>query len=1283
VRLISALALSGILFACGEDEAPLPPPTADADAGEVAPVDVGPEIGEDIVLPADLGPPDAEPDAETTDSVDVSDVEVFHTDADAGPPEVLPCDPALAFADTSPVVLTFGALTLASSGGTGHHRFTIVGEAHGAAIGAVTGVIVGGSQPATDIGVRLSDTACAGEATTSVQVVRPVASKPSSAKVPPGTTVNFGTTGGGGETAWSLVSNPSGATISPDGVYVAGASGFVDTVLLVDGVTGTSAVAVVVVDADASFEASPRHIAMPVGSGFVPTFVGGGTTVDLGVIPEGLVLEDGALVGESPGRYVLDPVDTSTTFVTKLVIDVLSPLPVETYIAGLKLQFGFQREVGDVDGDGFDDAILAVADASVASGGGGAIFWYRGDGSGLDPEPAQVLAGHTRKGYFGDDYVLGDVTGDGVQDLVVGASRHHQGATESGAVWIYPGVQDEDGFHFDAPPTLLYSGKFSYDRFGKAMGLCDVNADGHDDLVVIARYSEDRTADPITKEQGSLHLFLGGVEGLDDEPHQRIFGQGLVDGIWTHEAGNYMGIRVATGDVNGDGACDIVVGNHVAPNAQGLKGGAVYVYAGKAKTEESLGGLHGEPIRAIRSTALEEGNQLGDRFGVQVAVADITGDGLGDIIATWGFYDTPTHSNVGAVLLFPGVSQAAGVPASSYEDPSGGVWVATGTVTNQYLGWSLAPTDFDGDGDVDLLISTRNLANGEVSSAGDISVYDNEGGSLAAASVWSTGGVVAFGGFGTGIATLDDRDGDGKREVVTHASTDDGAGFDAGQPYLIRSASPDILLPLNYPIVASLSEIGQAVAFIPGPDGEDDLVVGAPRLDPPDGVNAGRALIFSDPGAALITEADHLMTDHINHSQGDTFGRSIAAAGDFTGDGLPDLAIVSQFEHLSGFYGNTYDLDPNCPDTYDVRIYNVGAVNLFPGEPGGGFAKNPSAVLFSGPVACGIVAVLGGLDINGDGVDDLVTSSPEFDLPGTPNCGQFQVRFGRAPNEDGTIEVGCTPTGGSFNGVHIQGRLGTSLARVGDLNEDGCDDFVVGEYSADYDPAGPQYHGALHVVFGWGGEGCPAEITRTVLTSPNDQDRLGTSVDGEEDFDGDGIPDLVAGGFGVTIQGEYVGGAWLIPGWHIVSLPAEPIVEGEIPTGHDVLPTTALDGLWMVSGKTSQEDMGRSVGFVRDAPGPGDISIAVGSRKGRYNGLQASGAVLLFHLDPLAPNGPIDPLPWAVFGGQTWPDRGWFGERLDVGTIGGSPALAIGAPYDSLIGLEEGSAYVVRLNATE
>ena len=1278
VRFVCVVALAGYVAACGDGDSPPPTPTGDVveDGGGH---DIIPETTADIVEPPDVAPDgdeDVAIDQPTEDVVDEDE------DADAGPLPLPACDPALAFTGSSHVVLTFGALVLEATGGTGAYRFAIEGEAPGAAVGTVTGVFVGGSEPTDGVAVRLTDTACAGEATADVQVVLPVATAPTHAKVPPGTTVTFVATGGGGEASWDLVQSPSGATITPDGVYVAGASGVADTVRVTDGVTQTSALAVVVVDAEATFEASPRHIGMPVGSGFVPTFVGG-DAVDLGGMPPGLALDGDTLIGEDEGRYVLAPVDTSTGFLAELVVDVLPPVPVETYLAGLKRRLGVQREVGDVDGDGFDDVILAVAEASIAAGGGGALFWYRGDGDGLIAEPAQVIAGDLREGYFADDYVLGDVTGDGVHDLVVGASRHHQGDYQSGAVWIHPGVQGDEGFHFDAPPSLLYAGKFGYDRLGKALALCDVNADGYDDLVVLARYSEDRTADPVTKDQGSLDLFLGGEDGLDDEPHQRIYGQGLVDGVWTHEAQLYMGIRLASGDTTGDGVCDIVVGNHAAPDSQGLKGGAVVVYAGRAATDTTFGGLHGQPVRAIRPTVVEAGDEKGDRFGLEVAVADITGDGIDDIVATYALYDSPSDSDVGAVLLFPGVDQAADVPASTYEDMTNGVWVSIGASANQYVGWSLRPTDFDGDGDVDLLVSTRNVDNGEVASAGGIALFDNDGGALAPVSSWNALGITAFGSFGTSIATLDDRDGDGNREVVTHASTDDGAGFDAGQPYLVRSASPETLIPLEYPIVAALSEIGQGVAFIPGADGDDDLVVGAPRLDPSKGVNAGRALIFRDLAAGPITQADHLMTDHINHGPGDLFGRAISMAGDFTGDGLADLAIVSQFEHLSGFYGVNYDLDEACPDTNTVRVYNVGAVNLFPGEADGEFADDPSAILFSGTVSCGINAMIGGLDVNGDGLDDLVTGSPEFDLPGLGNCGRFQVHFGEAPNADGTIPVRCEATGATVDGVHPLGRLGQSLTRAGDLNDDGCDDFVVGEFGADYDAGSPQYHGALHVILGWGGVGCPTELTRVVLKALLDQDRLGTSVDGEEDFDGDGIPDLVAGGWGVSIEGEFVGGAWLIPGWHIVSLTAEPLVEGAVPTAHDVLPIEALDGLWMVYGKTSKEEMGRSVAFVRDAPSPGDLSVAVGSRYGRYNGVQASGAVLLFQIDPLALSGPFDPLPWAVFGGQTWPGGGWFGEHIDIGTVGGSPALAIGAPYDSLTGLEEGSAYWVRLDAGE
>lgn len=94
--------------------------------------------------------------------------------------------------------------------------------------------------------------------------------------------------------------------------------------------------------------------------------------------------------------------------------------------------------LGDVDGDGFDDVIVGA----YANADGGAAYVYHGGVSGLatthhvalrDPElQADAIVGLAVGG-------LGDIDGDGYSDAIVGASRHDAGALDEGNALIYRG----------------------------------------------------------------------------------------------------------------------------------------------------------------------------------------------------------------------------------------------------------------------------------------------------------------------------------------------------------------------------------------------------------------------------------------------------------------------------------------------------------------------------------------------------------------------------------------------------------------------------------------------------------------------------------------------------------------------------------------------------------------------------------------------------------------------------------------------------------------------------
>ncbi|MEM7531561.1 MAG: FG-GAP-like repeat-containing protein [Chloroflexota bacterium] len=100
--------------------------------------------------------------------------------------------------------------------------------------------------------------------------------------------------------------------------------------------------------------------------------------------------------------------------------------------------------IGDVNGDGFDDiAVGGMFDHRVRQNLG-AVYVYPGGPDGLDKEGVFLIEGEYRQDRFGDVIRrAGDVNGDGKADMLVSSSRHDDGALEAGKVYVYAGQQDD------------------------------------------------------------------------------------------------------------------------------------------------------------------------------------------------------------------------------------------------------------------------------------------------------------------------------------------------------------------------------------------------------------------------------------------------------------------------------------------------------------------------------------------------------------------------------------------------------------------------------------------------------------------------------------------------------------------------------------------------------------------------------------------------------------------------------------------------------------------------
>src|SRR5262245_1264478 len=205
--------------------------------------------------------------------------------------------------------------------------------------------------------------------------------------------------------------------------------------------------------------------------------------------------------------------------------------------------FGWSvASAGDVNGDGIDDVLVgAPTFVNGADADAGVALLYFGSSSGLGG------IGWAAFGSAGDQLGIavsaaGDVNGDGFADIVVGA---HQSGVGLGKALVWYGHPTGPGVAPDVTLTGLTAGS----QFGAAVGWGDVNGDGYTDVVVGAPYDDPPGPSIPKTDGGRAFAYLGGPGGLSTSPAWS--GGGTIVG------GHFGASLSASGDVNGDGFSDL------------------------------------------------------------------------------------------------------------------------------------------------------------------------------------------------------------------------------------------------------------------------------------------------------------------------------------------------------------------------------------------------------------------------------------------------------------------------------------------------------------------------------------------------------------------------------------------------------------------------------------------------------------------------------------------------------------------------------------------------------
>jgi hypothetical protein len=461
------------------------------------------------------------------------------------------------------------------------------------------------------------------------------------------------------------------------------------------------------------------------------------------------------------------------------------------------------------------------------------------------------------------------------------------------------------------------------------------------------------------------------------------------------------------------------------------------------------------------------GESAADLSGMSVSSAgDVNGDGLADILI--GARDSDANgTNSGRAYVVFGKSDTTAVNLTDVVAGKGG-FVINAATAGEEVGISVsAAGDLNGDGLADLYVGAPRSTN------------------------VSGRAYVVFGKTGTGAVSLS--------AITSSANT---TGF--------------------YLAGASTSAAGSGVAGLGdvNGDGLTDLIYGFPGYDISGGAkDAGRSIIVfgRTTSVAAADSTSNAQFGFMGAGVSDASGSSVAAAGDFNGDGLADVLIGvgaadGSAPGVGADAGRTYLIfgrtDPRAVGTSGTFTNNANLSTVSNGV--GGFAidgLNTGDGLGYGVAGAG--------DVNGDGLADLIIGARGADVNDNPDAGRSYVVFGRT-GATTTVSLSDIVNGkGGFviNGQSAGEASGWKVAAAGDLNGDGLADMLISANAAD--TAGGADAGRTYVVFGTTSNAA-VELSNIatgrggfVIDGAGAADMSGASVAAAGDINGDGLADLL------------------------------------------------------------------------------------------------------------------------------------------------------------------------------
>jgi hypothetical protein len=506
--------------------------------------------------------------------------------------------------------------------------------------------------------------------------------------------------------------------------------------------------------------------------------------------------------------------------------------------------------------------------------------------------------------------MAGDVNGDGLADLIVGAYKSDPPSlTDAGRSYVVFGQTGNVAINLSAVAAgnggFVINGQCANDGSGVSVAAAgDVNADGLADLVIGAFKS-----DPLSNSDAGRSYVVFGQTGTTAVNLSAVAGGtgGFVingQGISDQSGWSVSG----AGDVNGDGLADLIVAARYADVSASSDAGRSYVVFGQTGTT----GVNLSAVSAGTGGFVINGQCSSDQSGWSVAGAgDVNGDGLADLIVG-ARYGDPSNlvSNAGRSYVIFGTSATTAINLADVASGTGG-FVINGQAQDDWSGFSVAGAgDVNGDGLADFMIGALKGDFSSLTDAGRSYLIFGKASTtpvqLSSISA-GTGGFVINGQSagdqsGTSLASAGDINGDGLADLLIGSLNSDPSGrSNAGRSYVVYGKT--ITTPVNLSAIASgvggFVINGQCASDNSGfsvsgaddvnGDGLSDLIIGARYGDPASVSNAGRSYVIFGATTGVF---NHTMVDQFG-TVGNDMLTGTSNAETFVGNAGNDTLIGS------------------------------------------------------------------------------------------------------------------------------------------------------------------------------------------------------------------------------------------------------------------------------------------------------------------------------------------------------------------------------------------------------